>query len=137
MVGQVGDPELVWAIDLAVPGTVREDGLVVIAVRRGDEAPPVRRMHGVFAHQALDLLVVHDPAAMPECRLHAPPAVGFELVLDRVHGLDQGGVVGRSLGGAVTGGSRDPHQPASFGDGEACGPVMMDMDALPGCRPCR
>ena len=32
---QAGDPELVRAIDLAVPGTVREDWLVVIAVGRG------------------------------------------------------------------------------------------------------
>ena len=37
-VGQIGDPELVRAIDIAFPGAVREDGLVVIAVRRDDEA---------------------------------------------------------------------------------------------------
>ena len=38
-VGQVGDPELVRAINLALSGEVREDGLVVIAVGGGDEAP--------------------------------------------------------------------------------------------------
>ena len=42
-------------------------------------------MHGVFVHQAPDLLLVHDPAPMPERRLHAAPAIGLELVLDRVH----------------------------------------------------
>ena len=91
----------------------------------------------MFAHQAFDLLVVDDPAAMPERRLHAPPAIGFELALDRVHGLDQGGVVGRALGFSVVSRSRDPHQSTSFGDGEACGPVMTDMGALLGDRPCR
>ena len=109
----------------------------MIAVGGGNEAASARRMQGMLAHQAFDLLVVHDPAAMPERRLHAPPSVGFELVLDRVHGLDQSGVVGRALRFAVVGGARDPHQSASLGDGEACGPVMTDMGALLGRRPCR
>ena len=98
-----------------------EDGLIVITVRRGDEAAPARRMQGVLAHQALDLLVVDHPAAMPERRLHAAPAIGLEFVLDRVHGLDQGGVVGGTLRLVVVGGARDPHQSASFGDAEALG----------------
>ena len=136
-IGQIGDPELVRAIGLAFPGAVREDGLVVIAVGGGDEAASARRMQGVLAHQAFDLLVVHDPAPMPEGRLHAAPAIGLELILDRVHGLDQGGVVGKSLRCVVAGGARDPHQSASTGDGEAFGPVMTDMGALLGRRPCR
>ena len=37
-IGQIGDPELVRAIDLAVPGAVWKDGLVVIAVGGGNEA---------------------------------------------------------------------------------------------------
>ena len=57
----------------------------------GDEAAPARRMQSVFAHQVPDLLMVHDPALMPERRLHLAPAISLELVLDRVHGLDQGG----------------------------------------------
>ena len=61
----------------------------------------------------------------------------LDRLLDRVHGLDQGGVVGRSLGGVVTGGARHPHRSVSLGDGEACGPVTTDMGALPGRRPCR
>ena len=40
-------------------------------------------MHGVFVHQAPDLLLVHDPAPMPERRLHAAPAIGLELVRGR------------------------------------------------------
>ena len=67
-VGQIGNPELVRAIDLAVPGAIREDRLIMVAVRDGDEAAPARRMHGVLAHQALDLLVVHRPAPMPQRR---------------------------------------------------------------------
>ena len=47
------------------------------------------------------------------------------------------GLVGRALGLVIVGGARDPHQSASFGDGEAFGPVMTDMDALLGRRPCR
>ena len=41
----------------------REDGLVVIAVRRGDEAASARRLHGMIAHQASDLLLVDHPAS--------------------------------------------------------------------------
>ena len=50
------------------------DGVVGIAVGRCNEAPPARRMHVVLAHQALDLLVVHNPAPIPQRRLHPPPA---------------------------------------------------------------
>ena len=95
------------------------------------------RMQGVFAHQTLDLLAVDDPAAMPERHLPAPPDIGFELILDRLHRLDQGGVVGRVLWLVVIGGVRDPHQSASFGDREACGPMMAGMGALLDRRPCR
>ena len=41
-VGEIGDPELFRAFDIAVSGVVREDGLAVIAVGCGDEAPPTR-----------------------------------------------------------------------------------------------
>jgi hypothetical protein len=91
----------------------------------------------VLAHQPFQLLVVHGPALLAEGRLHSPPTVGFKLVLDGVHRLNEGGVVACSYGSIVVGGARDPHQTASFRDGEAAGPAMTDMGALLGRAPSR
>ena len=45
-VGQIGNPELVRAIDLALPGAIGEDRFVMIAVGGGDEAAPARQVAG-------------------------------------------------------------------------------------------
>lgn len=87
------------------------------------------------AHEAADLLVIHPPSLLAQGRLDAAPAVGFERVADRRHGLDEGGVVGSPRRGVVVGGARQPHQPASRGDGEAAGPVIMDIGPLLGDGP--
>ena len=136
-IGQIHDPELVAAIDDQLLGTIRKDGLVVIAVGRHDESPTLRRLQTMLAHQSLDLLVVHDPAELPERRLHASPAIGLELVLDGMHRLDESRVVDHHHRCVVEGGACDPHQPTAFGDGEAAGPVITDMGALGGRGPCR
>ena len=49
---QIGDPETIRAIDLAVPGAIREDRLVMTAVGRGDEAASAQRMHGVLGRRS-------------------------------------------------------------------------------------
>ena len=41
------------------------------------------------------------------------------------------------FGGPVTGGARDLHQSTSFRGGEPFGPLMTDMGAFLGGRPCR
>ena len=104
----------------------------MIAVGRGNEAPPHPRLQIMLAHQAPDLLVVHDKALLTQRRADAAIAVELELVADREHRLDDRGVVGRLLRTVVVGRARDPHQPASFGDGDAAGPVMTDVVPLLG-----
>ena len=61
-------PELVRDIDLKLSGAFQEEGFVVVAVGRGDKAALAREMHGLAAHQAVDLHVLHDPAAIPQRR---------------------------------------------------------------------
>ena len=109
----------------------------MVAVGGRDIAAPAAGVQSVLAHQPLQLLVVHHPALLAECRLHPPPAVGLELILDGVHRLDQRGVVDGSLRRVVVGGARDPHQTASRRDGDAAGPVITDMGALVGPGPSR
>ena len=74
--GQIGDPELVLDIDLKLSGAFQEEGFVVVAVGGGDKAALAREMHGLVAHQAVDLHVLHDPAAIPQRRMHSAPAIG-------------------------------------------------------------
>jgi hypothetical protein len=82
-VGQVRYPELVRAIKDGILRTIREDGLIMVTVGGGDITPAAARLQIVLAHQALDPLLVGDHAAMAKRRLHAAPAIGFELVADR------------------------------------------------------
>lgn len=81
--------------------------------------------------------MVHPPAPLAQGRQDAAPAVGFERVADRGHGLDEGGVVGGPHRGIVVGGARQTHQPASRGDSEAAGPVITDIGPLRGGGPLR
>ena len=55
----------------------------MVTVGGGDITPAAARLQIVLAHQALDPLLVGDHAAMAKRRLHAAPAIGFELVADR------------------------------------------------------
>nr|WP_245270103.1 hypothetical protein [Nitrobacter hamburgensis] len=57
--------------------------MIVVAVGGGDITPAAARLKIVLAHQAFDPLVVGDHASMAKRRLHAAPAIGFELVADR------------------------------------------------------
>ena len=67
---------------------------------------------------------------MPQRGTHAPPAVAFELVADRRDRFDDRSVVVGAGAGLVVGRASDPHQPASFGDGDARGPTIADVGAL-------
>ena len=65
----------------------------MIAVRGRHVAPAYSRLKVVLAHQASDLLVVHDNALLPQRRAHTAPAIVLELVADRRHRLDDRSVV--------------------------------------------
>jgi hypothetical protein len=91
-VGQVRDPELIGTVRHDVLGQVREDRTTVIAVGHRDVAAPDARLQVVLAHETADLLVVHHQPLLTQRRLDAPPAVGFERVADRSHGLDESGI---------------------------------------------
>ena len=90
----------------------------MIAIRRRDVASAQPRLKVIFAHEALDLLVVHDHALLPQSGSNTAPTVVFELVADGADGLDDRGVVGRRDWRIVIGRAGDPHQPTSFGDAE-------------------
>jgi hypothetical protein len=97
----------------------------VVAVGSGDEAPANPRLQTVLAHQASDLLVVHDEALLTQGRADAAVAVELECLSDREHRLNDSGVVGRPLRLVIIGRARHSHQPASFADGEATGPMAL------------
>src|SRR6516164_9426052 len=129
-VGNVGDPELVWPVDPQILGAVGINRLVMVAVGRGDIAPPPARLKVVLTHQPADLLVIDDHSSMAQLGANASPAVGFKLLADRRDRLNDGGVVLRGSRFAVEGRPGDPHQPASFCDAEARGPATTDVVTL-------
>src|SRR6478752_773316 len=63
---------------------------------------------------------------------HTPVAVGFELVANCFHLSDNSAVARANIRLVVEGRATDPHQPASFCDGDAVGPAMTDVVALRG-----
>ena len=89
-VSDVGDPELIGAVDDPVLGQITEDRMVVVAVRRRHISPTHAWLEIVFAHEALDLLVIDHEALLAKVGLHASPTVAFELVADRAYRLDDG-----------------------------------------------
>src|SRR5262249_53738661 len=68
-----------------------------------------------------------DEALLPKGSADTTVAVGLELLADREHRLHDRGVVGSLLWLVIVGRARNSHQPASFGDREAVGPVMTDV----------
>ena len=57
----------------------------------------------------------------------APPTIAFELVADGAHRFDDGSVIERHRRCVVVRRARDPHQPASLGDGDTFGPAIADV----------
>ena len=108
----------------------------MIAIGRGDVAPAPTWLKIMLAHQASDFLVIDDEAAVPQRCLHPAVAIGLETIGDCRHRLDERCVVDAGGRLVVIGRARDPHQPASFGDGDAAGPVTTDVVALLGRGPC-
>jgi hypothetical protein len=88
----------------------------------------------VFAHQAANFLRIHDQPLVAQCGTYAPVAVAFKLITNRRNCGDDLGLPGGDAGCVVEGRARDPHQPASFGDGQSSGPVMTDIVAPLGRR---
>jgi hypothetical protein len=68
----------------------------------------------MLTHQPCELLVVHRSALLPQGRLHVPPSIGLEFVLDGMHRFDQGGIVALLLGSIVVSGACNAHQSTSF-----------------------
>ena len=132
--GDVGDPELVRAMDLEVSGDVRKDRPVMVAARRRDIAAPPLRVEVVLPHDAPDLLGVHHQAAVTQLGADAPVSIGFGSLADRLDLGDDGRLPDgyRRLG--VEAGAREAHQLASSCDGDAFGPVIADPGALLGDR---
>src|SRR5436190_4516418 len=67
-------------------------------------------------------------------QLGANPAIAIdlELVANRHHGRNDLAVLGFARRRVIVGGARQTHQTASFGNGEAMGPVMTDVFTLLG-----
>ena len=58
----------------------------MVAVGGGDKAALAREMHGLVAHQAVDLHMLHDPAAIPQRRMHAALRDRFDYLLGAGNG---------------------------------------------------
>ncbi len=135
-IGDVGHPELVWPVPDHVLRQAREDRQVVIAIGGGDIAPTPKRLKTMLAHQASDFVMIDDKAAVPQRCLHPAVAICLESVGDRRHRLDERRVVDAGGRLVVIGRARDPHQPTSFCDGDAAGPVTTDVVTLLSLGPC-
>src|SRR3981189_3849863 len=108
-IGDVGHPELVGALQGHVLSEIGEDRIIVIAIRRRDEAPAPLRIQRVLAHEPADLLGVHDNATMAEFGANTPVAIGFEFVANRFH-LCNDGRIGRCYTARIVEDSAaDPH----------------------------
>src|SRR3982074_2069929 len=108
-IGDVGHPELVGALQGHVLSEIGEDRIIVIAIRRRDEAPAPLRIQRVLAHEPADLLGVHDNATMAEFGANTPVAIGFEFVANRFHLCNDGRIVRGCIGRIVEGRAADPH----------------------------
>src|SRR6516162_6123951 len=75
---------------------------------------------------------IDENAAMAQLGANPAIAVGLELIADRDHVRDDLGVISLQRRRVVKGGARQAHQAASFGNGEAMGPAVMDVVALLG-----
>ena len=112
---------------------VGEDRLVVIAIGRRDVAPAQPRLKVVLAHEAPDLLVVHDHALLPQRGSNTAPAVGLELVADGADRLDDRGVVERRRPAHRSRSSaRSPSAGILRRRRDPAGPVITDVVALLG-----
>src|SRR5436309_11296841 len=96
---------------------IREDGPIVIAVGRCNEAPARPHGQAVFLHQPHDLLVVHDAAFVMQLGSHTPVAVRRPLGAYRLDLLDKPSFADRlELRLIVVCRARESHQPTSFCD---------------------
>src|SRR4029078_9270318 len=86
----------------------------------------------MFAHQAADLLGIHDHAAMAKFGPYTPVAISFELVANRFHLGDNSDVRDANNWCVIERRAADPHQSAPFGDRDPVGPTMTDVVAFRG-----
>src|SRR5262249_16180119 len=128
------------AVDDPVTCKIRKDRIVVIAVGRGHKPPPALGLHVVLAHEAADHLGIDDLVSMAQLGANPAIAIDLELVAIRHHGSNdlgvicsaRRGVLGAAGRGVIVGGGGQSEERASFGDGEAMGPVMTDVFTLLG-----
>src|ERR1700675_2027694 len=108
-IGDVGDPELVGAIQSHGLRAIGENRIIVIAIRRRNKPPPLLWIERMLAHQPTHLLGVHNRATMAEFGVNTPVAIGLELVANRFHLRDDDLVTRTSVGGVVESRAADPH----------------------------
>ena len=83
-------------------------------------------------NQAVDLLGIDDHPSMTELSANPAIAIGLKLIADRRDIGDDLSVVSLHRWCVVIGRTRQADQAASFGDGDAVGPVKTDVLALLG-----
>src|SRR5690348_1292206 len=106
----------------------------MVAVRGDDIAALRPHPHAVQAHQTRDALPINQCSFGTQLRRHAPVAVSLKLAPDRVHALDERGLIQLTERLFVKSASGQLHHAASFGNGEASGPVITEGLASLGVR---
>src|SRR5262249_25015460 len=106
--------------------------IIVIGICRRDKPPVLLWIQRMLAHEPTDLLGVHDNATMTEFGVNTPIAIGFEFVTNRLHLRNDSQIARMNVGYVVKRRATNPHQPASFWDGDAAGPAMTDVFAFLG-----
>ena len=104
----------------------------MVAVGRGHKPPTALRLQVVLAHQATNLLGIDDHPSVTELSANPAIAIGLKLIADRRDIGDDRSIVSLHRRCVVIGRARQAHQAASFGDGDAVGPVKTDVLALLG-----
>src|SRR5438876_9895574 len=92
----------------------------------------------MLSHQAHHLFVVDDDSVVDQLSGHTPIAVARPFCADLLDAFDEPSLLDRlACRLVVVGRPCEPHQPASFTDGEATGPLTTDIVALVGGRASR
>lgn len=92
-VGHIRDPEPVRAVRHHVFGKIKEDRQLTPAAHGGHKPAAQPRLKIALSHQPVDLLVIDGPPLPGDHYRHPPPAIGFDLVLNGVHRLNERGIV--------------------------------------------
>ena len=87
-ISDIGDPELVRAVERHALCSIWEDRFVMVAVRRYDDPPPSPRLELVLAHEPAHFLAIDDNALLAQRRSDPSVAVELEFFADGAHPSD-------------------------------------------------